>query len=366
MKKICFIMTEASQFNILCRGQLEYFSSQPNLEVTLVCGGDYLDIEKLKSRNIGNVKFIKLVRQPSVFVDFIALIQLFWFFLFNRFDAIVYSTPKALLLGSLSSCFAFQKRRIALVRGRAYENFAGKKRIFFELLDKVCLKVSHQVIFISNELKKMYLNENLTSKNKSFVIGAGSSNGVDTIKFSPIKFEKNNKLFSIVVMGRVCFDKGIEDLYKILKDINSEDLEIKIVGRVEDDESQSVLNNILAEHDYVKYYNHVDSPAEFFSQADLHLFLSHREGFGNVAIEAASCNTPTFCYDISGLRDSVLNNVSGKRFLFQDYQSIARAINDAKANPDRFKESYSGSRAWVLENFSQEKVWEEYLRFYLL
>lgn len=359
-------MTEASQFNILCRGQLEYFASQPNVDITLVCGGNYSDIEKLKSRNVGHIKFIKLVRQPSIFIDFIALIQLFWFFLFHRFDVVIYSTPKALLLGSLASFSTFQNKRIALVRGRAYENFVGKKRIFFELLDKVCLKVSHQVIFISNELKKMYLNENLTTKNKSFVIGAGSSNGVDTIKFSPVKFEKNNKLFSIVVIGRVCFDKGIEDLYKILKDINSENLEIKIVGRVEDDESQSVLNNILAEHNYVKYYSHVDSPADFFSQADLHLFLSHREGFGNVAIEAASCNTPTFCYDISGLRDSVLNNVSGKRFLFQDYQSIARAINDAKANPDRFKESYSGSRAWVLENFSQEKVWEEYLRFYLL
>lgn len=365
MKKICFIMTEASQFNILCRGQLEYFSSQPNLEVTLVCGGDYLDIEKLKSRNIGNVKFIKLVRQPSVFVDFIALIQLFWFFLFNRFDVIVYSTPKALLLGSLASFLTFQNKRIALVRGRAYENFEGYKRKIFELLDKICLNVSHQAIFISNELKQMYLSEKLAHENKSYVIGAGSSNGVDTVKFSPAEI-KNNFFFSIIIIGRICFDKGIKDLFEILKYLNPNNLEVKIVGRVEDDESKKILDNILASFSFVKYYEHVDSPAEFFSQADLHLFLSHREGFGNVAIEAASCNVPTFCYDISGLKDSVVNNVSGKRFVFKDYQGIARAINDAKDNQDKFKTNFSNARFWAIENYNQELVWKMYLEFYLL
>lgn len=366
MKKICFVMTEASQFNILCRGQLEYFSKQSEVEITLVCGGSEVDIEKLKSRNVGTVKFIRMVRQPSIFTDFVALIKLFWFFLINRFDTVVYSTPKALLLGSLSSFFALQKRRIALVRGRAYENFTGKKRIIFEFLDKICLKTSHQVVFISNELQKMYLNENLTNKNKSFVLGGGSSNGVDTVKFSPIKFEEKVTSFSIAIIGRVCFDKGINDLYEILKYVDSEGLEINIVGRIEDKGSENILNSILKEYSYVNYYKHVESPEEFFSKADLHLFLSHREGFGNVAIEAASCNIPTFCYDISGLKDSVINNISGKRFKFKDYKAIAHSINEAKMNKDNFKNFFSTSRAWAIDNFSQEIVWKNYLNFYLL
>ena len=364
MKKICFVMTEASQFNILCRGQLEYFSSQPNLEITLVCGGTHSDIEKLESRNVGNVKFIKIVRQPSIVVDFIALIQLFWFFLFHRFDVVIYSTPKALLLGSLSTFFTFQKRRIALVRGRAYENFTGKKRLIYGLLDKICLKISHQVIFISKELKRMYLDEKLTISHKSFIIGAGSSNGVDTLKFSPLDV-KDNDNFSILVMGRVCVDKGIEDLANILKYLVKDNIELKIVGRIEDDYSEKILHGILSEYSYIKYYEHVDNPALFFSQADLHLFLSHRDGFGNVAIEAASCNVPTFCYDISGLKDSVRNEVSGKRFVFQDYKGIADAIDEARSDRKKFRTEYSGARKWVLANFEQEVVWQGYLDFYL-
>lgn len=366
MRKICFIVTNAFQFNVLCRGQLEYFANQKDLEITLVCGGKQVDIEKLKARNVGKVKFVNLVRQPSILVDFLILIQLFWFFLFNRFDVVIYSTPKALLIGSLASFLTFQNKRVALVRGRAYENFKGYKRKIFESLDKICLLISHQVVFISNELKRMYLSEKLVSDNKSYVIGAGSSNGVDTVKFSPLKVKKSSNIFSIVVMGRICFDKGIQDLSKILKNLDSENLIIKIVGRVEDTQSQVILDTLLTEYKYIEYYSHVDDPATFFSEADLHLFLSHREGFGNVAIEAASCNVPTFCYDISGLKDSVMNNVSGKKFGFQDYMSIAKAINKAKANPARFRENYSGSRAWVLDNFSEEKVWKEYLKFYLL
>lgn len=225
MKKICFVMTEASQFNILCRGQLEYFSRQQDLEITLVCGGSQSDIDQLKSRNVGNVKFINMVRQPSIFVDFIALLQLFIFFMFNRFDVVVYSTPKALLLGSIAAFFTIQKKRIALIRGRAYENFQGKKRKIFEILDKISLIFSHDVLFISHELKRMYLLENLTSDSKSFVIGAGSSNGVDTLKFSPLNVKNNNDIFSILVIGRVCFDKGIQDLAHILKYLDPDNIE---------------------------------------------------------------------------------------------------------------------------------------------
>lgn len=158
-EKICFIITDAISFNTLCKGQLEYFYNTQEFDVTLVCGGDERQIEKLKARKVGKVIKMPLTRQPNLLNDIKCLFMLWKFLLINRFELIVYSTPKALLLGSLASFLSFQPNRTALVRGRVYENYTGKKRKFFSFLDKISLSLSNYVLFISKSLKQVYLDE---------------------------------------------------------------------------------------------------------------------------------------------------------------------------------------------------------------
>lgn len=365
MKKVCFVMTDSSQFNILCRDQLEYFAHEKNVELTLVCGNWSKEDEKLKSRNVGRVIIFPIERKISLFKDVYMLFRLFFFFIFNRFDAIVYSSPKGLLLGSLASFMALHKNRIALIRGRAYENFKGKKRLFFSLLDKLCLMISNKVIFISDTMRQDYVAEKIISLEKATVIGKGSSNGVNIKKYFPVERNFSNE-FNILVIGRVCRDKGIFDVYEVLSRLkNLDKVKIKIVGRIEDEESKDMLQKILKDFPFAEYHAHSSTPQEYFQQADLHLFLTHRDGFGNVAIEAACCGTPTFCYDISGLKDSVENGISGKRFQFQDFNSVALDIDQASSNKDFFLKSYEQAPIWAKSNFNSIEVWDRYLEFYL-
>lgn len=365
MKKICFVMTDSSQFNILCRDQLEYFAHEKNVELTLVCGNWSKEDEKLKARNVGRVVIFPIERNISLFKDFYMLFRLFFFFIFNRFDAVVYSSPKGLLLGSLSSYLAFHKNRIALIRGRAYENFTGKKRLFFVILDKLCLKISNKVIFISDTMRQDYVAEKIITEDKATVIGKGSSNGVNVNKYFPIIRDDSN-IFNILVIGRVCRDKGIFDLYEVLTRLKKTDkIALNIVGRIEDEESKIMLDKIIQDFPFVQYYQHSPTPQEFFQKADLHLFLTHRDGFGNVAIEAACCGTPTFCYDISGLKDSVEQNLSGKRFKFQDFDGIASDIEQASDNKMLFLNKYEQAPIWAKSNFNSVEVWDRYLEFYL-
>lgn len=363
MKKICFIITDAISFNTLCKGQLEYLYDTQEFDITLICGGDDAQIKILQERHVGNVVRMPLVRQPNLFKDIKCLIQLWTYFLFNRFDLIVYSTPKALLLGSIASFFSFQPNRTAVVRGRVYENYIGKKRKFFSCLDKISLSFSNYVLFISKSLKQVYLDENLISKSKAIILNQGSSNGVDIHKFYPVNKNINQK-FNIVMMGRICHDKGIYDLTKLLELIKHLPLEFTVVGKVEDEASQSHLDYILKKYHFLKHIPHTIEPVSYFQRADLHLFLSHREGFGNVAIEAASCNVPTFAYDVVGVKDSVQENISGLKFAFQDVESIAKAIQYAVQNPQEFKDQFSNSRDWAINNFEQKRVWKNYLDFY--
>ena len=362
--KVCFILTDAVSYQMLCRGQLEYLKENSNFKMTFVCGGKQEHLDDLAKRNVGDIFDAKLVREPSLIKDLKSLITLIIYFSANRFDLIVYSTPKALLLGSLSTSLTFHKNTIAIVRGRAYERFSGKKRLVYQLLDKVALLNSKKTIFISDSLRRAYLKEKIINKSKSYLLGSGSSNGVDIDRFKPYENPTINKEFIVLIVGRICEDKGLYDLAQIISNVQTKNVIFKLVGSIEDSRSERFLNSLLSDNANVQYIPPTQNVEKYFKNADLHLFLTHREGFGNVAIEAASCGVPTFAYDVIGVKDSVKEGVSGKKFPFKDFESIANAINEA-AKDKTFNQKYSHARDWAVRNFNQEYVWANYLNFYL-
>ncbi|MGM8890759.1 glycosyltransferase [Psychrobacter sp. 1Y1] len=365
-KKICFIITDAIAFNVLCRGQLEFIKDNSEFDITLICGGDQVQLDILTERKIGKVINANFKRHPSILKDTKSLMFLLKYLTFNRFDIIVYSTPKALLIGSIASRVTLHKNRIAIIRGRVYENFSGKKRLFFHMLDKLALLTSNKVVFISDSLKKAYLNDCLLNENKAILLGRGSSNGVDTVNFQPIKSNRKkngNAGFKVLIIGRICYDKGVYDLAEIIKKSKNENIKFLLVGQIEDKYSEGLLKSILDNYSNVEHIPYTANIIKYFQSADLHLFLSHREGFGNVAIEAASCGVPTFAYDVVGVKDSVSEGISGKKFIFKDTDSIVKEIDKAASNPN-FKLEYKLARDWSIENFDQKMVWQNYLDFY--
>lgn len=371
--KICFIVTDAISFNFLCHGQLEYFKRNSDFEIHLICGGCAEEFFELSSRNVGVVHNVNLVRRPSLFTDLRAVFQIYKIIRKNKYDLVVYSTPKALLLSSISSYLAGTPIRIALFRGRAYENFTGIKRKIYTLFDRLCCKLSSFNIFISKSLRSAYIAEGITTTDNSLIIGSGSSNGVDTIRFAPVEnlespivssFEipYKKKLICLVV-GRFCLDKGSKELEKIVLQTNSA-VHFVIVGDPEDIESESILKRLLKLESKVTHVPKARDTSDFFKVADLHIFLSHREGFGNVALEAASTNVPTLAYDVVGVRDSVKNGITGTLFQLGDIDSISNTINYYQNNLKKLKIDFPHIRNYAISNFEQNLVWKSQLNFY--
>jgi len=370
-KKLCIIVTDAVSFNFLMKGQLEYLSNLDKYEITLISGGDEKQIADLESRNVGKYIYFPFSREIDIKKDIYCVCRLFIFFIFNRFDIVVYSTPKALLLGSISSFMTLQKKRIAIVRGRVYENYSGKKRKFFEVLDKLSLMISSKCIFISKSLQQKFIEEKIVNYKKSRVLLQGSSNGLDlswvsasldqseTLKLkSKIGYKESD--FVAVCIGRVCIDKGVIELEEIFSSFKGfPDFKLVLVGRLEDEEAISIVKK-LSEFDNFFYFDQVSDVRCFFKLANLHLFLSHREGFGNVALEAAGFGVPTFAYDVVGVRDSVYDGISGKLFPFRGVELIIKEIKNYIHSRNKLENNFSGSADWAAENFSSIVVWDAY------
>lgn len=370
-KKLCIIVTDAVSFNFLMKGQLEYLSNLDKYEITLISGGDEKQISDLESRNVGKYMYFPFSREIDIKKDVYCIWRLFIFFTSNRFDIVVYSTPKALLLGSVSSFLTFQKKRIAIIRGRVYENYSGKKRKFFEVLDKLSLMISSKCIFISESLQQKFIQEKIVNSKKSRVLLHGSSNGLD-LSWISASLDQNETLklkseicykesdFVTVCVGRVCIDKGIVELEEIFNRLKGfPDFKLVLVGRLEDEEATIIVKK-LSEFDNFFYFEQVSDVRSFFKLANLHLFLSHREGFGNVALEAAGFGVPTFGYDVVGVRDSVCNGVSGKLFPFRGVELIITEIKNYIHSKKELENNFSGSADWAAENFSSTDVWAAY------
>lgn len=371
--KICFLMTDAVSFNVLYRDQLEYIRDHSDVDITLICGGDEQQLDILRARNIGKVIDLNFQRKPSLFKDAQALLLLIRYMLSHRFDVVVYLTPKALLLGSMASAFTLQKRRIAFSVGRAYENFSGLKKKVFQGLDTLSFALSHEVLFVSESLLSVCLEEKILKKSKASVIDNGSFNGINVDLLQPVaqiekeslkkKYKVPVNTFVIGVVGRVCDDKGFKDIEYISEKLRDENVYFIFIGDFEDDIGKTVVEKVVEDNKGI-YIPANPNVHEVFQCADLHLFLSYREGFGSVAIEAASCAVPTFAYDVVGVKDSVKEGVSGRKFNFQDMSSVTEAIRDA-ATDKEFEKRYPDARDWAIANFERKQLWQSYLSFYM-
>src|SRR5699024_6738134 len=152
----CFIVTDAVSFNSLYRGQLEYLSSQ-GFNLTLICGGSQDEVRKLENRQVGKVIHIGMVRSPSPIADLLCLIKLCWHFLFNRYDLLLGTPPKDILLASSASFLSTQKTRVLFFRGLVYEKYTDIKHKIFTFLDYLAVCLTHQSLFVSPSLKNEYI-----------------------------------------------------------------------------------------------------------------------------------------------------------------------------------------------------------------
>jgi len=277
-----------------------------------------------------------------------------------------------MLLGSIAAFLTGQRRRIAWVRGRGYENFEGQKRGVYIALDRITFRLSHSILFVSPSLRAAYREDGIDVGDKYVESGFGSSNGVDLNRFRPLSTEERSAArsrlglgpgdFVILVAGRIREDKGarqILELSRRLADVPG--LRILMVGHIE----EPGLDRRLAKADRVQWFPPCPDIERFFQVADLHLFLSHREGFGNVAIEAAAVGVPTFGFDVVGVRDSVIRGATGELFPYRDVDSVEAAVREAIANPKRFRSRFSNTREAVAERFAQSRMWNRYADIFL-
>lgn len=182
-------------------------------------------------------------------------------------------------------------------------------------------------------------------------------------KTSEKGIKKENKK-TIIYLGALSQDKGIEDAIEVFKILSQKEKnwQFWVVGKGEVHYLQYLKKKVA---DYllrnVKFFEFVNENKKYDLLAKAHVLInpSIREGWGLVVIEAASVGTPTVAYNVAGLRDSVIH---GKTGLLSDPnpQSCAEKINYLLENKSLYKALSKKSKS-LSKKFSWDRASRESL-----
>jgi len=174
----------------------------------------------------------------------------------------------------------------------------------------------------------------------------------------------------VLFVGRVTRDKGMLELADAFSRIKVADSEayLVVVGPTEPqrDPLPPALLQALESDDRIRMTGYDPAPEKYLAMADLLCLPSYREGFGNVVIEAGALGVPTVGTRIDGLRDAVVDGVTGLLVPPKNVEALAVALASLLKNEGKRKQMGNAARERARNLFDSRvvnaRVLEEYRR----
>jgi glycosyltransferase involved in cell wall biosynthesis len=309
---------------------------------------------------------IPMRRSITPFADLIALLRL-WRLLGKYSPQLVeFSTPKAGLLGTLAAWLRGVPCRVYMLRGLKVERSAGFKRRVLLAAERLAAACAHVVLCNSESLRAEALALRIAPAAKLHLLGEGSSNVVDILRFSPgrsnVREELGISAKCLVVgfVGRLTRDKGLPELVQAFSAIQRAEPAARLLLIGWFDAAEDALNEDLCEsvrnHPGIICTGFVNDTASYYRAMDVLVLPTWREGFPNVVLEAAATGLPVVTTECTGARDSVVPEVTGLLIPPGYPDAIAEAVLMLIRDPQRRQRMGHAARAWVLEHYVEDRV----------
>jgi glycosyltransferase involved in cell wall biosynthesis len=313
-------------------------------------------------------------RGASPFADLVTLLRLYRLLKRLEPDAVEFSTPKAGLLGMLAAWLCNVPVRVYLLRGLKLERASGFKRSILLAAERVAAACAHIVLCNSESLLGEAEELGVAPFSKLCMLGKGSSNGVDTRRFSPGLSNVRESLGIpsgapvVGFVGRLTRDKGLPELIEAFGEILRvhQAARLLLVGWFDasEDAIDAELRQTIEAHPSVHCTGLVEDTAPYYRAMDVMVLPSWREGFPNAALEAGATGIPVICTFSTGARDAVIPEVTGLLIPPGYPEAISEAVIRLLGDPERRAHMGAAGRAWVMENYRSEYVQGQLARFY--
>ncbi|MCB0746311.1 MAG: glycosyltransferase family 4 protein [Ignavibacteriae bacterium] len=181
--------------------------------------------------------------------------------------------------------------------------------------------VANRVVAISSFLKKSLVEGGVDAQ-KIDVLPLGFD--IKSVKYNPNKhLGINNRPLRILYAGKVTQGKGIKYALEAVKNLNSKDIELHIIGNV--DGSVEAFNKFSK---YYIYHGKVHQLELFqkYTEYDVLLFPSLSEGFGLVALEAMGAGVPVIATPNTNAFELLDHEKNGFVIPIRDIDAISQSL----------------------------------------
>jgi glycosyltransferase involved in cell wall biosynthesis len=239
-------------------------------------------------------------------------------------------------------------------------------------MEKLTARAAQHVWPNSFSLLEYIKEHKLVNPAKLEVIGLGSSNGIDLLRYSlsSLNTDKlmeikklinyDEKLIYFLSVGRIVHDKGIDELVNAFIRVYEKNNSVRLVlvGAFEDevDPVSDETKNILKTHPAIILAGWSDAIEYFMPLSLALLHPSHREGFPNVLLQAGAMLCPIICSRIEGNTDIVEHEKTGLIFEVKNELQLQEKMEQALANPGSLKQYAKTLRLKIEQHFDQPIV----------
>jgi glycosyltransferase involved in cell wall biosynthesis len=368
---MCFVATIPEVVHTFLRGYIA--AAAGKWQVTVVCHPRHAAI--LADLDVEIVP-LSFERKASPFRDLLSLFRLIAFFRRERFDLVHSIMPKTGLLAMLAAQLAGVPNPLHTFTGQVWSNLAGWRRGWLKSMDKLITRGATLVFVDSPSQQQFLVEEGVLHAKQGRVIGEGSICGVDTRRFHPdaaarmaVRKELHIGAEQVVILfvGRLTRDKGIAELLQAFSALVEQGLDgvLLLVGPEEDLKFADIRLMMGAGADkFLRYAGYTSTPERYMGAADIFCLPSHREGFGQVIIEAAACGVPAVATKIYGIVDAVADGETGLLFPPGDQQCMQQALQKLASDTALRGKMGEAARQRVMASFSSEKITLEMMGIY--
>jgi glycosyltransferase involved in cell wall biosynthesis len=323
-------------------------------QLIVVTSRSELHIDDIPIKNFKPIGEFELPEYELQKLSFPPILQMLDYIQRERFSEVIISTPGPIGLTALLAA----KMLNLQTSGIYHTDFPQYVRILTEdsFLESVTWRYMHwfygqlDTVFVnSEEYRQSWIKRGLDPEKLKIL-----PRGLDTELFHPArrdpaffqKFGATNGQVRLLYVGRVSREKDLDLLAEAYRRLRNEGLSIQlfIVGHGPYSEP---LHESLPEAFFTGYLTGKDL-ASAYASADIFVFPSTTDTFGNVIIEAQASGVPVVVSDSGGPKELVEDNQNGLITKSHDAADLTRAIRELVLDSDRRKRMGSHARESVI------------------